>query len=145
MDLAKCFQILYGFPVIFRYLDFQSPENLKRILIAEDELLVAKTYSLYLQRQGFEVIAIVSNADVAVEKSRELNPDIIVMDVHLRDNTNGFDAAGKIRKFSDAAIIFTTGSSIAEAEKQSEGIHNSFVLIKPVEPEQIEKVILKFL
>jgi DNA-binding response OmpR family regulator len=114
-----------------------------KILITEDELLVAKVYVLYLQRLGYTVFPPVNDGNLAVEKTRELSPDIIVMDVHLKNDTNGFDAARKIREFSEVPIIFTTGNSIVEAQAQSAEIKNTYVLIKPVEPWDIDRVIKK--
>ena len=114
---------------------------MKKILIVEDELLVAKMYSMFLKKLGYEVLVLVNDGNLAVQKSKELNPDIILMDVNLKNNTNGFSAASEIRTFSNAFIIFTTGNSMLEAKEQSASISNCSVLIKPVEPSEIDRVI----
>lgn len=106
-------------------------------------MLVAKMYTLYLQRTGYEVLPSVNDGNMAVEKCREMQPDVIVMDVNLRNNTNGYNAARAIREFSEVPVIFTTGNSTSDAEQQSAGIKNTFVLIKPVEPTEVDRMIRK--
>lgn len=117
---------------------------MKKVLIVEDELLIAKVYSLFLQRMGYTVLGILNDGNEAVRKFEEGGADVILMDVHLKNNTCGFEAAKKIRQGSEVFIVFTTGNSIAEAEAYSSQIKNSVVLIKPVEPAEIDREIKLF-
>jgi DNA-binding response OmpR family regulator len=101
-------------------------------------------YSLFLKKEGYDVLALQSDGNVAIEKCRELMPDVILMDVNLKNNTNGFASAREIRKQNDALIIFTTGNSSAETIQESSDIKNSVVLTKPVEPNEILRVIRNY-
>mgnify|MGYP003335127264 CR=1 FL=1 len=115
----------------------------KKILIVEDELLIAKVYSLFLSRMGYEILPMLIDGNDAVRKFPDSGADVILFDIHLKNGTNGFVAAREIRKLSDVFIIFTTGNSIVEAEEECKTISNSVVLIKPVEPSEIDRIIRK--
>ncbi|MDO9576816.1 MAG: response regulator [Candidatus Cloacimonadales bacterium] len=82
-----------------------------RILITEDERLIAEDLKQTLQAFGHEIVAIVSTGEKAVEKAKELNPDIIFMDIKLEGELSGIEAAKEIRGAIKTAIIFCTAYS----------------------------------
>lgn len=114
---------------------------IKKILIAEDELLIAKVLRLQLEKNGFTVDQ-VADGNAVYEKVVEMKPDLIIMDVFLKNRSSGLDAARKLRNGKIIIpIIFTTGNSFEITNKETAGISNSFVLTKPVELFQITRLI----
>ena len=79
-----------------------------RILIVEDELLVAKDTRNMLQTMDYDVIDIVPSGAEAIEKAQDLKPDLILMDINLKGKLDGIDAAKKINEILDIPIIFCT-------------------------------------
>src|ERR1044072_4783653 len=82
----------------------------KRILIVEDEALIAMDMAVALNRAGFEVLDTVDTEADAVDASRRLQPDIILMDITLRQG-DGISAARAIMASSAARLIFVSGNS----------------------------------
>lgn len=67
-----------------------------RVLLVEDHKIVRQGTRLYLESQGVEVIGEATNGREAVEMTRELLPDVVVMDIHLPELT-GVEATRRIR------------------------------------------------
>lgn len=117
----------------------------KKILIAEDELLIAKVLRMQLEKLGFEVENVI-DADEVFDKAVQMQPDLIILDVFLRNKTNGLEAGRKIREAGiNTPIIFTTGNSYDSTLRQMNGIVHSKILSKPVEFEHLLQLINQFL
>jgi DNA-binding NarL/FixJ family response regulator len=82
-----------------------------RILIVEDEIIIAWDLKRRLERLDSEVIAIADSAEAAVELVRSDSPDLILMDITLKGPRTGIDAALDIRRFSETAIVYLTGNT----------------------------------
>ena len=83
----------------------RSPAGL-RALVVDDEPPLVKIVSTYLEREGFEV-ASAGDGERAVALVRELDPDVIVLDLML-PGIDGIEACRQIRAFSDAYIVMLT-------------------------------------
>src|SRR6478736_2788565 len=106
--------------------------KIKRILLAEDELLVAKVAKLALERKGYEVKHLV-DADDVLKYTLEFEPQVIIMDVHLKNNGCGVKAGMSVREHHvNAPIIFTTGNSMEQTLEEIKPIKNCHLYIKPV-------------
>lgn len=118
-----------------------------RILIVEDNFILALALEKQLQRMGLEVMDKIDRGDVAVEKVREDEPDLILMDIKLAGDLDGVDATKKIRDFSDVPVIYLTGTGSAEIERDEKirETRPSGYLIKPVEPDLLKREISKVL
>lgn len=82
-----------------------------RILITEDEYIVAFDLKLRLKRLGYEVVGIAACADDALLQIQDSKPDLVLMDIQLHGPIDGIDAAKLIRKENDVPIIFLTANS----------------------------------
>ncbi|HLP91004.1 MAG TPA: ATP-binding protein [Nostocaceae cyanobacterium] len=79
-----------------------------RILIVEDEVIVARTIASQLNQLGYIVIGTASSGQVAITKASETKPQIILMDIILKGEMDGITAAGHIRSHLDIPVIFLT-------------------------------------
>ena len=79
-----------------------------KILIVEDEGLIAMDMKKGLENVGYYVSAIVPSGKEAVEKAREIQPDLVLMDIKLSGDMDGIKAADIIRVSCDIPIIFLT-------------------------------------
>lgn len=109
----------------------------KKILIVEDELIISKVYSLYLIKQGYVVTACVSNAEDAIKSYTDDEPDLVILDIRLKNNGNGIEVAKQIRRVNTTPIIFTTGNSAMLMDELKKEISNTSTLIKPVPVESL--------
>jgi CheY-like chemotaxis protein len=80
-----------------------------RILIVEDERILAMSEQRLLVRLGYQVCGVVDNG--AVELAKRHGPDLILMDIRIRGSMDGVQTAECIRCFSDVPILFTTAYS----------------------------------
>lgn len=80
----------------------------RRVLIVEDEVIIADELEWRLSQQGYSVIGIVGSGEEAISLIGRDPPDIVLMDIQLQGRINGIEAARVIRKDSGAAIIFIT-------------------------------------
>jgi DNA-binding LytR/AlgR family response regulator len=82
-----------------------------RILIVEDDMIIAANISLQLSNLGYEVTGIETKAEEAIHHALEAKPDIILMDIQLKGKTTGIDVAHAIRKYLDIPLIYLTANA----------------------------------
>jgi CheY-like chemotaxis protein len=79
-----------------------------KILIAEDEQIVAKNIEKRLTADGYQVVASVSTGEDAIEKAKLYSPDIILMDIKLKGKIDGIETADILRRNFQLPVIFLT-------------------------------------
>lgn len=105
----------------------------KKILIIEDEMMVAKSLALDLESEGHEIIGLASTVDKAITVIEKQRPDIVISDINLRRDKDGFDAAKFINGFDDSIhIIFLTGYGQEFDKKKLKQIKYFRIMEKPI-------------
>lgn len=79
-----------------------------RVLVVEDESIVSKDIQLSLKKLGYEVAGAATTGEKAIALAMETSPDIILMDIMLKGDMNGIEAAGAIREKTGTPVIFLT-------------------------------------
>lgn len=79
-----------------------------RILVVEDEVIVARTIANQLTQLGYMVTGKASSGEVAIAKALETKPQLVLMDIILKGNMDGIAAAACIREQLDIPVIFLT-------------------------------------
>jgi len=82
-----------------------------RILIVEDEGIIAKDIQSTLNRSGYSVVGIASSGEEAIKKAMEIHPDIVLMDIVLEGAMDGVEAAEYIRDHFDIPVVYLTAYS----------------------------------
>src|SRR5579871_417804 len=102
-----------------------------RILVVEDEAVVAMDFERRLRKSGYEVSAIASTAEQALASIEQAKPDLVLMDIHLRRSPD-IEAAREVRRLHQLPVIFLTAyADQATLERAIEAELFSY-LIKPV-------------
>lgn len=114
----------------------QGPAN---VLIIEDEPLIAVHLESIVADLGHSVAAIARTKDAAVAKAEETQPDIILSDIKLADNSSGVDAVRHITKTRDIPAVFIT----AYPERLLTGLSREpvFLITKPFRADMVRAVI----
>jgi CheY-like chemotaxis protein len=107
-----------------------------RILIVEDEIIVALFMEDILAEFGYQVAGVVSHLDEAMTRPRDY--DLAVLDVHL-NGRDVFDFADKLTA-EDVPFIFATGYGERGIPERHRGCH---VLQKPFAPEDLRRALEK--
>lgn len=110
----------------------------RRILIVEDDIVAAEFLQEILEDAGHQVLGIVSRARESIQKANALKPDLILMDIILKDNMSGCEAAMAIRQNQkDCKIIFLTAHAEQEMIEYAQQCHSSAYLMKPYRENEI--------
>lgn len=78
------------------------------VLVVEDESIVSKDIQHSLKKLGYNVVGSSSTGEKAIELAGEERPDIILMDIMLKGDMNGIQAAEKIRELYSIPVVFLT-------------------------------------
>lgn len=112
-----------------------------RALIVEDEVLIAEELRERLSRLGFSVIGAVDSADEGIEIATRECPDLVLMDIRLRGEKDGVQAAQEIRKQVDVSIVYVSAhSDHLTVDRAKRTDHDGFIL-KPFHRRELQSVI----
>ncbi len=103
------------------------------ILIVEDDLLTASVIQKYLTRYGYDVTAIAPNATETFKELEREKPDLILMDIFLRNSIDGIEIAQQIKDKYDIPIIYLTADSSEETIARAKITEPFGYLVKPVD------------
>lgn len=80
----------------------------KKILVVEDQAIVAKDISVCLKKIGYDVLGTLSKGEKVVSKIEEERPDLVLMDIMLAGNMTGIEVSKKIKEQFDIPVVFLT-------------------------------------
>lgn len=116
-----------------------------KILIAEDEKVIALDLKRTLTKQNYDVVGVVSSALEVIQKADEEKPDLILMDIMLGGYLNGIEAAKIISFNSNARIIYLTALKDADTIKKANVPAPYLYITKPYKDEELTESIDKAL
>jgi signal transduction histidine kinase len=108
-----------------------------RILVVEDERIVARDLASALAELGYAVPATVATGEDALERVRDLHPDVVLMDIRLPGAVDGIQAATSIRQEHDVPVIYLTAHSDDETLRRAMETEPIGYLVKPFSPPQL--------
>lgn len=109
-----------------------SPLN-RSVLVVDDEAIIAELWSAYVDLMGVEVCGVAATADEAVSLAQTHRPALVLMDMRLRGQGDGVDAAIAIHDSVGSKLVFITGSQEPATVARIEMDHPTAVLFKPVD------------
>ena len=113
----------------------------KSVLIVEDEHLIAMGLSAQIEDMGLEVCATADTAERAVAEALMHFPAIVLMDVRLRGEKDGIDAAKAIHDGVGSKVIFITGSREQKTIDRIGQDHPFATLFKPISDRQLQATV----
>lgn len=112
-----------------------------RVLIVEDESIVALELKMSLRRLGHDVVAVAGNAADAIYLAGVHRPDVILMDIRLKGKIDGIDAAATIRMQWDVPLIFVTGQADEATMQRAQKVGPAAYLNKPIAASDLSETI----
>ncbi len=112
-----------------------------RILVVEDERVVAWDIAEALEKSGYQVVATVASAVAALAAAQEYQPDLVLMDIRLAGNQDGVTAAENIYQRFGTPIIFLTAHADQETLARATATSPFGYLVKPFQAEQLHTAI----
>ncbi len=108
-----------------------------KILIVEDEAVVAENLEMTITDGGYDVVGRADSADAAVNAASELKPDLILMDIVLMGQKNGIDASYEIKEKLDIPVIFLTAYSDLKLVDRAKSTEPYAYIVKPFQEGQL--------
>jgi CheY-like chemotaxis protein len=101
-------------------------------------MLLSMVEERLIKKLGFDVVAKVTKGADAIEKTDELDPDIIVMDISLKGEMDGIEAMETIREKSSVPVIYLSGSGDRYSYERAKKTNFTDYLTKPVTSGDLE-------
>lgn len=117
---------------------------MRKILLVEDEGLVALYLKKILRENGFEEIIVARSGEEAVSKARDTDPDLVLMDIRLGRGINGIEAVKKINHNKTIPVIYITASTDEHTHKEAVATNPIAIISKPIEPEELREMISNY-
>ena len=109
-----------------------------QILIVEDESIVAKGINDSLEKFGYAVAGIESSGERAIKTAEEKSPDLVLMDIVLKGEMDGIEAAGNIRSRFGISVVFLTAYADEEKLGRAKMTMPFGYLVKPVQDKELK-------
>ena len=113
----------------------------KKILIVEDQKIIALDLKSSLKKRGYDIIGISGNGEDALKLTEERRPDLILMDIMLEGEKDGIETAQEINKNRRIPIIYLTALTDVDTYLKAVRTEPHKYLMKPVEIESLERAI----
>ena len=114
-------------------------KNKVRILVVEDDMIIAAHISLQLTNLGYEITGIETRGEEAVEHANVNTPDIILMDVNLRGTLDGIETAKRIQQKINVPIIYLTANTDEASFQRAKETHPFAFIPKPLNAMQLQR------
>lgn len=115
----------------------------KKVLIVEDDQVIAYVHAYYAEQCGLEVTDCVESGEKALESIARNTPDAVLMDIRIEGEISGIDTAKKIREQLDIPIIFISGNSDARTQSEIIDDGKTYFLVKPIRPDDLHALLGK--
>lgn len=108
-----------------------------KILLVEDEGIIAADMENMLEKMGYEVLETAMDYEEAIERLEEETPDLILLDVNLGGRKDGIDLAAVINENYQIPFIFTTSYTDGPTIERAKKVNPIGYLVKPFKQEQL--------
>jgi len=112
-----------------------------KLLIVEDERIVAKDIQSTLQNLGYEILAMVSSGEEAVSRAAEMRPDLVLMDIMLKGQMDGIQAAQVIQDRFSIPVIYLTAYADSSTLQRAKITTPFGYILKPFEERELHTTI----
>jgi two-component system, cell cycle sensor histidine kinase and response regulator CckA len=112
-----------------------------KILIVEDEAIIADDIQMTLDDMGYETLGPVSTGQDALDMIAEYSPDLVLLDIRIRGELDGIDVANKLREEHPVPVIFLTAHADDETIQRAGRASPAGYLLKPFQPRELRAAI----
>ncbi len=111
------------------------------ILIVEDESIVAKDIQKTLESLGYSVSSIASSGEEAIRKTEELHPDLVLMDIHLKGEMDGIEAASQIHNRFGKPVVYLTALADESTLQRAKVTEPFGYIVKPFQVKELHTAV----
>ncbi|MCF7794676.1 MAG: response regulator [Candidatus Cloacimonetes bacterium] len=110
---------------------------MKKILIVEDEQIIAQDIKMLLDMEGYEVISVHDRGEEALKQIKQERPDLVLVDIDLPGRMNGIELSKEIGLKMGIPVIFVTAFSEAKTVKKAMETKPAAYIMKPIFDEDL--------
>lgn len=115
-----------------------------RIIVVEDETIIALAIEMELHRAGYQVCASLPTGEEAIEKCKGGEFDLLLMDIRLAGKLDGIETVHRIRQFLPVPVVFMSGYHDATTRIRVQELNPLGFLAKPVRIQELEPLLTTF-
>ncbi|NQT26566.1 response regulator [candidate division KSB1 bacterium] len=114
-----------------------------KLMLVDDEVIITNQLEEFLNSMGYEVVAVASSGEEAVQLAKSHRPDLILMDIMMpgKDRMDGITAAGEIRKECDIPVIFITAYGGEKIIDRAKNVDPYGFVVKPFQEHELKATI----
>lgn len=112
-----------------------------RILVVEDESIVAKDLQLSLESLGYNVVGRAASEREAIKMIEQFHPELVLLDIHLKGKVDGIVIGGKIRENFGIPFIFLTAYAGKLTLDRAKATEPAGYIIKPFDERELQAAI----
>ena len=116
-----------------------------KVLVAEDDALIAMSLHQVLSLFGFEVVGVAATVADALCLAQNTRPDLAIFDIQLRGTRDGIEGAALIRNILDIPVVFLTAQGDEQTRARADALHPAAYLRKPASVQQIVNAVTQAL
>jgi len=109
----------------------------KKVLIVEDDKMLSTVYRMFLRDLGHELVGIFPDGHSAIEKCKEVIPDVVMMDIFLQGDIDGINTAKILQENYDIPVIYVSGITDEQTIQRAIGTKSYGFLVKPVDKTEL--------
>jgi len=112
-----------------------------RILIVEDEEIIAEDLGYRLRDWGYEVVGLAHSSDRALELAREHRPDLVLMDIVIQGTMDGIETGRRIQMEVDASLVYVTAFADRDTLSRARITSPIGYVLKPFQDRELRAVV----
>ena len=116
-------------------------EPRKRILVVEDEVVIAKDVQISLEKLGYEVCGSAASGEEAIRKVEQEKPDLVLMDIVLKGDMDGIETASRVSFLYDIPVVYLTSYSNEKMLKRAKITEPYGYMLKPFSERELHTTI----
>jgi DNA-binding LytR/AlgR family response regulator len=116
-------------------------DNLIKILVVEDEMIIGAKISMQLTNLGYDVTGILPRGEEAVLHLKENKADIVLLDINLKGKIDGIETAKQIQKQSDTPVIYLTANADEATFNRAKETRPAAFISKPFKQLDLQRAI----
>jgi CheY-like chemotaxis protein len=116
-------------------------EKTPKVLVVEDENIIAMDLKVILESFGFDVYGPVPSGETCIKAATFFRPDVVLMDIRLKGRMTGIDAARLIHRFLHIPVIYLTAYGDEAILEEATKVSDFGYIRKPFEESEVENKI----
>ena len=114
---------------------------MEKILVVEDDTIIALTIQGRLKEFGYEVVGRASTGEDAIKKVKEFQPDLVLMDIHIKGPIDGIQTAETVYGFYNIPVVYLTAYSDEKTLERAQKTSPFGYVVKPFSDDTLRTTI----